>query len=150
MKILSATLKDCAAILALQKLAYQQEAEIYHDFSIPPLHQTIEQIEREFESQIFLKGVEETQIVGSVRAYQIGETCYIGKLIVHPNFQNQGLGRKLMQEIETLFPEAKRYELFTGANSRKNLHLYQKLGYQRFKEEKLSDAVDIVYLEKWI
>jgi len=32
-----ATISDAEEILALQKLAYRSEAEIYHDFNIPPL-----------------------------------------------------------------------------------------------------------------
>jgi hypothetical protein len=42
-------------ILALQKLAYQSEAELYDDHSIPPLTQTIEGIEGDFRSHLFLK-----------------------------------------------------------------------------------------------
>jgi hypothetical protein len=37
-----ATVSDAEEILALQKLAYQSEAEIYNDFGIPPLVQTLE------------------------------------------------------------------------------------------------------------
>ena len=41
MEITQATAEDAAAILALQRLAYQSEAEVYGDFSIPPLTQTL-------------------------------------------------------------------------------------------------------------
>ena len=46
---------DAADILELQRLAYQSEAAIYDDWSIPPLTQTIEGIEKEFTDSIFLK-----------------------------------------------------------------------------------------------
>jgi hypothetical protein len=36
---------DLREILALQKLAYKSEAELYDDHSIPPLTQSIEGIE---------------------------------------------------------------------------------------------------------
>jgi hypothetical protein len=35
--ITTASVADAEEILALQKLAYQGEAERYHDFAIPPL-----------------------------------------------------------------------------------------------------------------
>ena len=148
MKILLAKLNDCSEILALQKLAYRQEAEIYNDFSIPPLHQTMEEIEQEFALQIFIKAVIDQKIVGSIRAYEADHICYIGKVIVHPEYQDRGIGSKMMHKIESLFPSVKRFELFTGENSNKNLHFYQKLGYTLFKKEKLSDKVSLVYLEK--
>ena len=42
-RILRADLADAAAILELQKRAYQQEAALYDDWTIPPLTQTPDQ-----------------------------------------------------------------------------------------------------------
>ena len=53
-----------------------------------------------------------------------------------------------MKAIEHIFDDANRFELFTGHNSKKNLHLYKTLGYRAFKRERMSDAVLVVYLEK--
>jgi ribosomal protein S18 acetylase RimI-like enzyme len=145
-----AELSDAEEILSLQKLAYKSEAEIYNDFTIPPLLQTLEEIKKDFENQIVLKATLNAKIRGSVRAFARGETCYIGRLIVHPDFQNQGFGTKLMNKIEEIFEESKRFELFTGHKSEKNLYLYQKLGYKVFKTVKANDQLDIVYLEKKI
>ncbi|NJL72790.1 MAG: GNAT family N-acetyltransferase, partial [Candidatus Competibacteraceae bacterium] len=86
--------------------------------------------------------------IGSVRARAEAGTCHIGRLIVHPDRQNQGIGRQLMAAIEARFPEAQRFELFTGDRSGKNLGLYAKLGYREFKREPLGDRVTLVYLEK--
>lgn len=143
-----ATVSDAKAILTLQKLAYRSEAEIYHDFNIPPMVQTFEEIKKDFENQTVLKGVLEGRIIGSVRAYPKEGTCYVGRLIVHPDFQNQGLGTKLMKEIEDIFKASMRFELFTGDRSEKNLHLYQKLGYRKFKEAPITDRTTTVFLEK--
>lgn len=38
-----ASLEDAKEILELQKLAYVSEAEIYNDYSIPPMMQTLDQ-----------------------------------------------------------------------------------------------------------
>jgi ribosomal protein S18 acetylase RimI-like enzyme len=130
MEIKKATVLDAEEILALQKLAYQSEAEIYNDFNIPPLVQTLESIQKDLEDQFFLKVLMDGRIIGSVRAYAKEDTCYIGRLIVQPDFQNRGVGTKLMSEIEKVFNHCKRFELFTGDKSERNLYLYQKLGYQ--------------------
>jgi len=143
-----ATVADAEEILSLQKLAYKSEAEIYDDFAIPPLLQTLEEIKKDFENQIVLKATVDGRIRGSVRAFDRGETCYIGRLIVHPDFQNQRIGTKLMNKIEEIFEETNRFELFTGHRSEKNLYLYQKLGYKVFKTVKANDRLNIVYLEK--
>ncbi|MCJ7773774.1 MAG: GNAT family N-acetyltransferase [Desulfobacterales bacterium] len=147
-KLIQAKIEDLEEILALQKIAYRSEAEIHNDFSIPPLHQTLSEIREEFQHQLFLKVVEQGKIIGSVRAYEKKGTCFIGKLIVHPLFQNQGIGTKLLPEIEGRFEHAKRFELFTGYKSKKNLYLYNKLGYKEFKRNTISDKLTLIFLEK--
>jgi len=145
-----ATISDAEEILALQKLAYRSEAEIYNDFNIPPLVQTLEELKKDFENQYFVKALLDVRIIDSVRAYSKGGTCYIGRLIVHPDFQNRGIGTRLMNEIERIFNNCRRFELFTGDRSERNLFLYQKLGYRIFKRAQITDQTTIVYLEKKI
>ena len=48
---------DAKEILALQKLAYISEAEIYNDFTIQPLHETLNEITSEIKIQYVLKCV---------------------------------------------------------------------------------------------
>lgn len=146
--IIIANKNDCQEILDLQKLCYKQEAELYNNYSIPPLTQTFEEIVKEFEYSTVLKAVIDNIIVGSVRAYSRNNTCFIGRLIVNPDYQNKGIGTKLMNEIEKKFDYVDRYELFTGEKSTKNIYLYQKLGYKLYKTEKMSDNLKIVFLEK--
>ncbi len=138
---------DLEEILQLQKLVYQENAIRCNDFSIPPLTQTLEELKKEAEGSIILKIVEDRMIVGSVRAFEKDGSCYIGRLIVHPDYQNKGLGKKLMKAIETCF-RGTRFELFTGHLDEKNLVFYEKLGYEKFREEKLHAGLRFVYFEK--
>ncbi len=147
MKILRVNDSDLSEILNLQRLAYHENAERYNDFKIPPLTQTLEELREEAESSVILKAVHEAKIVGSVRAIKKGNNCYIGKLIVHPEHQNKGIGRILIAKIEKIF-EGSRYELFTGHLDEKNLSFYEKLDYKRFKEKKINETLRFVYFEK--
>ena len=140
--------EDLGKILEIQKLAFRSQAEIYSDYSIPPLIQTLEEIEQDFQNQTYLKAVINEDIIGSVRGYEDNNTCYIGRLIVHPAFQNQGYGTKLMAKIESIFKKVERYEIFTGYKDEKNLYLYQKLRYKKFKLEKVHENLFFEYLEK--
>jgi len=138
---------DFEEILNLQKVAYQSEAAIYNDYGIPPLVQTMAELQGETKRSIMLKVIEDRKIVGSVRAYEKDGTCYIGKLMVHPAYANRGIGKKLMDAIEKCFGGF-RYELFTGHLSEKNLAFYQKLGYQKYKTEKVNEKLQLVYMQK--
>ncbi len=148
MEILQATIDDAEEVLTLQKLAYQSEAERYNNYDISPLKQTIDEIKEQFKSHIFLKAVSGGKIIGTVRAYEKNGICYVGRLAVHPNMQNQGIGTALMGEIEKLY-SPKRYELFVGSKSDKNIHLYQKLGYNVYKTDQYECGnIEVFYMEK--
>ena len=142
-----AALDDLNEILELQQKSYQSEAELYNDFTIQPLTETLEQVVDEFRRGVFLKVEIDGKIIGSVRAYESDGTAYINKLIVHPDYQNKGVGKKLLQAIEEAYPD-RRYELFTGAKSEKNLSVYSKAGYVQFKEEQATPELTFVYMEK--
>jgi GNAT superfamily N-acetyltransferase len=144
----SANREDAAEILALQKLAYQKEAKLNDDWSIPPLTQTLQEIEAEFETTVFLKAVSADRIIGSVRASLSDGSCRIGRLIVHPDHQGQGIGTLLMGRIEAVFSDAARFKLFTGAKSIQNIRLYKRLGYLEYHQEDLSPKVRLVFMEK--
>lgn len=146
--IAAAEVADAARVLDLQKLAYQSEARLYNDWSIPPLTQTLASILKEFESKTFLKATLGDSIVGSVRAVYRNNICEIGRLIVHPDFRRRSIGTHLMQAIEALFPQAERFELFTGERSLDNIRLYSRLGYRVTRSEPLSPAVTLIYMEK--
>ncbi|TRX62798.1 GNAT family N-acetyltransferase [Fulvivirga sp. M361] len=149
MKISPANRDDLPEILALQKECYLQEAEIYNDYNIPPLLQTLDSIRSDFEKGVFLKMNHNHQIIGSVRSYIAGSTGNIGRLVVHHRFQNQGLGKQLMLAIESEYNNGvSRFELFTGSKSTKNLSFYQKLGYVEFKRQPVNDRLELVFLEK--
>lgn len=88
-------------------------------------------------------------MVGSVRAYQQKDTVFTGHLAVRPDYQNKDIGAKLMISIEEVFEAAKRFELFTGHKSIKNIYLYQKLGYRESTRMPVNDSLTMVYLEKY-
>ena len=152
MIIKKASFNDLERILDLQKLAYISEAELYDDYSIEPLKQNIEEIRIEYEKGIILKALNnDKDIIGSIRAYKNNDIVFIQKLIVHPDFQNNGIGKCLLKSIEKYFTDINsniEFRLFTGYKSSKNLYLYKKLGYIEFKSEKISENLEFIHFKK--
>ncbi len=147
-QIIQAIIDDAEEILELQKLAYQIEAKRYNNFEIPALKQTRKELENQFKDHIILKAVSNGKIIGTVRAYEKDGTCFIGRLAVQPEIQNQGLGAALMKEIENYYTP-KRYEIFVGTESENNIHLYKKVGYSIYKTEIYGCGdISVYYMEK--
>ncbi|MGC1458310.1 MAG: GNAT family N-acetyltransferase [Steroidobacteraceae bacterium] len=143
-----AIVTDAAQILALQNLAYESEARLYEDWTIPPMTQTLESVRSEIQHDTVLKAVDDQTIIGSVRATVSENICQIGRLMVHPTHQGRGIGTALMQAIEARFPAVSGFELFTGSRSEGNIRLYVRLGYAVTGARRVSDRVTLVVLSK--
>lgn len=139
---------DLEDILSLQKLAFKSEAKLFNDYSITPLTQSIESIKEDFKNNMYLKALYDGKILGSIRAYEKENICYIGRLFVHPDYQNKGIGKSLMYHIEELFNGCKIYSLFTAKRVSKNLHFYNELGYSIVREEKVNEKLTFVFYNK--
>ncbi|MBO4579971.1 MAG: GNAT family N-acetyltransferase [Clostridiales bacterium] len=139
---------DLKEILDLQYLAYQSEAALFGNKDIPPLKETIEEVEEEYQKGLIIKMTDPNGvIIGSVRAYEDGGTVYIGKLMVHPDHRRKGYGKMLLSEIEKYFP-GRRYELFTSTRSVDNIRLYESVGYKEFDRKKIDEELEFLYMEK--
>lgn len=151
MTIKEVEFKDLACILELQKLCYQENAKRYNDFNIQPLTQTIKELEKDFNAKdhLILKVEDDSKIIGSIRGFVKNNICYIEKVIVHPDYQNKGLGTKLLTEIENRFDHVEKYELYTGFKDEKNIYFYKKSGYNIFKEETINENLKFVFMEKY-
>lgn len=139
---------DAAEILDLQRLCYRREAELYDDFTIAPMTQTVEGMRADIGGQVVLVAREDGRIVGSVRGRLEAGTCHVGRLIVHPERERRGIGSRLMAALEAAVAGATRFELFTGHRSEGNLRLYTRLGYREFRRQPVNDRLTLVYLEK--
>lgn len=145
--ILKATTSDLSNILELQKIAFYPITLLLGDTEIQPMIQTFDELLQEFNDGIILKYVQDHQIVGSVRAYvDRDDVCHVGKLIVHPNYQNKGIGKALMVEIERKFITCTKYQLFTGEITPNTLYLYTKLGYK--ETARTCESACMIIMEK--
>ncbi|MCZ7430336.1 GNAT family N-acetyltransferase [Streptomyces sp. WMMC1477] len=150
--ISAATAQDAEQILKLQYLCYQSEAELYRDWGIEPLTQTLEALRAELSGGVVLVARLGEEVVGSVRGTVDGDgTAHINKLIVHPRLQRHGLGGRLLAALETSLAAeqgARRFRLFTGHRSEGNLRLYRRCGYVASATERVSPKLSLITLEK--
>ncbi|MFE6844373.1 GNAT family N-acetyltransferase [Streptomyces sp. NPDC057686] len=150
--ISAAAAEDTEQILKLQYLAFQREAELYGNYRIQPLTQTLDSLKAELESDTVLVARLGDEVVGTVRG-KVDEdgTGKIAKLCVHPRLQGHGLGARLLRAVEEALAgrgDTTRFRLHTGHKSESNLRLYRKAGYVQVGGRTASDGVRLVILEK--
>ena len=130
-KFKTATKANAEEILRIQKAAFQSEAEIHDNFNIPPLIQTLDSIRADFSNFKFYKALYKDKIVGAIKVQLINKhKLWIGRLVVDPDYQNRGIGKFMMSEIEKKYRFVKIFELFTGEKSKRNIQFYKSMGYR--------------------
>lgn len=145
-----ATLEDLSEILRVQKQAFKTEAELHGNYDIEPLNQTYDSILSDFDTYSFLKALHKDKIIGSVKYRVINETVWVGRLIVAANYRRQGLGKRLLLEVEKLNPEVTKFQLFAVASNNQYIRLYQSIGYEVFGKfiDKFQDGLELVEMIK--
>lgn len=141
---------DAGEVLTLQRAAFVSEALIYGDPDMPPLTQTLEELEAELQDNLGCVAVRGTRLVAAARARLDGELLLIGRIAVAPDMQGAGLGSLVLHAVEERGREAgaAEAELFTGRLSEANLRLYAREGYRETERAGGDSGEDQIFLRK--
>ncbi|GAA1990564.1 GNAT family N-acetyltransferase [Kitasatospora viridis] len=150
--ISAATEQDTEQILKLQYLGYQSEAELYGDWSIEPLTQTLESLRTELAERHVLVARLGDEVVGTVRGWIDADGVgRINRLVVHPRMQHHGLGGRLLRAVEDRLlaqGPVRAFQLATGHRNLGNLRLYTAQGYRQSEVRQAAPGLSLVTLEK--
>lgn len=144
--------QDAEQILKLQYLCFQGEAELYGDYTIEPLTQSLDDLKAELSAGCVLVARLGPEVVASVRgSVDADGVASVGKLIVHPRMRRHGLGGRLLVAIEERLraqTDVRRFQLATGHRSEHNLRLYRRHGYAPVDTRRVDDALTLITLAK--
>ncbi len=129
--IAPATAEDAAQVLVLQRCCWVQEAIANETLDIPALTESLEEVREWLTTWSVWQVRLGHRLVGAVRARLDGDVWEIGRLMVAPDLAGHGLGRRMLAFAEAAAPaSARRFALYTGARSTRNIAMYQRAGYQ--------------------
>ncbi|HAZ49347.1 MAG TPA: hypothetical protein DDW76_32745 [Cyanobacteria bacterium UBA11369] len=69
------------------------------------------------------------EIVGVISAFQDKDTIHISHLYIHPDFQNKGLGSKMIDSVLVRFPSVKKLSLRVFEKNTHAIKFYQNKGF---------------------
>ena len=141
---------DAGEVMTLQRAAFVQEALIYGTPEMPPLTQTLEEVESELHENIGCVALDGPRMVGAVRARLDGSLLLVGRIAIAPDRAGEGIGTTLLGAVERRGAEAgaTEAELFTGSLSEANLRLYEREGYVETERVQGDDGTEQVFLRK--
>lgn len=139
-RVRPATAADAGELLTLQLAAFVSEAQQYGDALIPPLRDDVDAVRRSVDDAACTVVVAEVvvdgrlgragRLVGAARL-QRGEVARVGRVVVAPDAQGRGVGSLLLSAVHEVAERdgADATELFTGADSARNIAFYARHGY---------------------
>jgi tRNA (guanine37-N1)-methyltransferase len=137
LEIRPATRADAGELFTLTRACWLQELWANPGVTIPALEESFEDAVRGLDDWTTLVAVSGGRLVGSARGRAddgpggAGTVWDVGRVMVAPDLQGRGLGRRLLTLIEEAAPPGvTSYSLFTGAGSAANIRMYKRAGYR--------------------
>ncbi len=122
---------DAGELWVLMRACWVQEAHDNPGVRIPALHESLDDVRAWLARDTVLVARAAGRLVGAVLGRREGEEWYVGRLMVAGDLTGRGLGRRLLELVESLAPaDATGFALVTGAGSARNLRMYKRAGYR--------------------
>ena len=123
---------DAGELLTLQRACWVAEQQANPGVEIHALHEDLATVRAWLGEWTVLVAHRDGRMVAASRCRLTPEgTWDVGRLMVAPDLEGQGLGRWMLEQAEALAPpHVRELELFTGAGSERNLRMYRRAGYR--------------------
>lgn len=145
-RLIKATVDDKEELLDLQKTIFKTLLLKYEDYNFSPATQTIERFEKRFDIGDYYKIICNDTLIGSIFVFQkLPGIMRLHIMNILEEYQNKGIAQEVISRIETLYPQAEKWELQTILTEAGNCHLYEKMGYVQTGETRtINDKLILV------
>ena len=150
MKIELATIQDVPELQELQHKAFGPQCIELGWEDAPPMTESLEHAYEDFAQCTTLKVQNEDGcIIGSIRGHVTDGSLYMGRLMVLPEYRQQGIGKQLFREIQSRLPHNRAW-LCTCKQVQAPYEFYLREGFRPYKDEIVGPGLTWVYMEKSI
>ena len=133
-------------LVEVQRAGYRVEADLIGAISLPPLHETPEQLRTAGEH--FLGAFLDGALAGAVSWKRDGETVDIHRLVIDPSAFRKGLATRLLDALEEREAGARHWTVGTGKGNAPARALYERRGFLPVEERIVPGGVVWVRLER--
>lgn len=135
------------------KLIETRNKSFYDDFinfgECPGYNSSVDAMKQRIKEAFTYKIMVDDEIIGDISIRRREEGIYwIGCLEIIPEFQNKGIGSKVLSYIQEQFQEAKRWRLETPVQKYRNCCFYEKMGFVKVYDKIHSEEITLRTYEK--
>lgn len=146
-----ASVQDAEEIYQLQIDSFRALLNKYQDYDFNPGAEKIERTLQRFSdprSDFYFICLGKIHI-GALRVVHIPRVCNLKQIFILPEYQEKGYAQRAMVAVESLYPDAERWDLDTIFQEEKLCYLYEKMGYRKTgKIEAIKEGMDLVSYTK--
>lgn len=137
------------------KLVENRNKSFYDDFikfgECPGYNTTVDAMKQRIQDAHLFKIEVDSKIIGDISIRNREEDVFwIGCLEIIPEYQNKGIGSKVLSYILGQFPQAQRWGLETPVQDYRNCCFYEKMGFVKVDDKIQSDKLTLRTYEKTI
>ncbi|MFF2912424.1 GNAT family N-acetyltransferase [Paenibacillus sp. NPDC057934] len=129
---------DAQELTEIQKASFNEELKQFNNNEIsgPIGYDSISWQEEMIQNSEYFKVLLNGEIIGgAIILIESNHVHNLGRVFIDPSVQNQGIGMKVMKEIEKEFPDSTKWWLDTPVWCVKNHHFYTRCGFTKVRLE---------------
>lgn len=149
LNIQKTSIEEAESLLDIQKRAFYDDWLKYED-SMNPYRESLERLKSKIDQFEYFTIYCDDKIIGGADIRRRSDNHYrLNRIYIDPSFQNKGLGYQAILGLEEMYEDAKVWDLDTPQDSYGNQHLYEKLGYKKIGEHRITDKLTLIdYIKK--
>lgn len=132
-------------MINVQRAAYSVEAELIGTRNIPPLNETIEELEAVHDEEFF-GFVMDGELMGFVATMDESPHLRISRMVVDPKFFKNGIGKALVLYVLNHRKPGQPVKVTTGEKNLPARRLYERFGFRLERSFEVEDGTAIIEL----
>ena len=137
---------EALRVLELQRVSYQIEADLIGSSLIPPLHETLEELQ--LGGEIFHGWFEADRLLGFIAHKLEDQMLDVHRVAVHPDGFRRGIARQLLEFVLKLEPSATRAIVQTGSLNIPACKLYLSFGFEVLEKKVVAPGLELTLFAK--
>jgi ribosomal protein S18 acetylase RimI-like enzyme len=137
---------EALRVLELQRVSYQIEAELIGSSMIPPLRETLEELQSC--GEVFHGWFEDDRLLGFISHKLEEDVLDIHRVAVHPDGFRRGMARQLLEFVLNLERGATRAIVQTGSLNLPACKLYLSFGFEILERREVAPGLELTLFSK--
>jgi ribosomal protein S18 acetylase RimI-like enzyme len=137
---------EAVRVLELQRVSYQIEADLIGSSLIPPLRETLPELQSC--GEVFHGWFESSRLLGFISHKLKDHVLDIHRVAVHPDGFRRGIARQLLEFVLNLEPSATRAIVQTGSLNIPACKLYLSFGFEILERKEVAPGLELTLFSK--